>query len=55
MRRGLDRLTLVGIALGIALLLQPWWEGGFRAGFFVVAASTIAQIVVAHFPERSRA
>ncbi|MCE9594330.1 MAG: hypothetical protein K8S98_09050 [Planctomycetes bacterium] len=45
-----DRLTLVGMGLGVAILLQPWWSGGFRVGFFVTLASTLAQIVAAHLP-----
>ena len=50
----LDRATLIGIALGIALMLQPWWAGGFRAGFVVTAAATLAQIVTSHLlPQRS--
>ncbi len=53
MSASLDRLSLAGIALGLALLLQPFWAGGFRAGFFVVLASTVLQIVAAHLPRRS--
>jgi hypothetical protein len=45
-----DRLTLVGMALGVAILLQPWWSGGFRVGFFVVLGATLAQIVASHLP-----
>jgi len=43
-------MTLLGMALGVAVMLQPWWAGGMRLGFFVAAACTIAQIVLAHFP-----
>ena len=46
----LDRLTLAGIAVGTALMLQPWWSGGFEAGFFVTAVFVAAQIVAAHLP-----
>ena len=46
--RKLDRLTLAGIALGIAAMLQPWWDGGFQAGFFFTIAATLAQIAVSH-------
>lgn len=45
-----DRLTLVGMAVGVALLLQPWWAAGFRVGFFVTLGSTLLQIVAAHLP-----
>jgi hypothetical protein len=51
-RAWLDRATLVGIAAGVALLLQPWWPAGFRFGFLVTAAATLGQIVAAHLPER---
>jgi len=47
----LERLTLVGMALGAALMLQPWWPGGMRAGFFVTLGSTLAQIVLGHMAE----
>jgi hypothetical protein len=50
----LDRATLLGMALGVALMLQPWWPGGLRAGFFVTLASTVLQIVAGHLP-RGRA
>ncbi|MCK6446419.1 MAG: hypothetical protein L6Q99_08525 [Planctomycetes bacterium] len=50
-----DRLTLVGMAVGVAILLQPWWSGGFRVGFFVTLVSTLAQIFAAHLPARSSA
>ena len=47
-----ERLALAGLALGVALVLQPWWEGGMRAGFFVTISATIAQILFSHLPER---
>lgn len=46
--RVLDRLTLIGIGLGLALVLQPWWAVGFRAGFFFTIAAVLAQIVTSH-------
>jgi len=49
-----DRISLAAIAAGIGLLLQPWWESGFRAGFFVTAGATLLQIVASHLP-RGRA
>ena len=56
MRRGLsptlvrrcDRLALAGIGAGLALLFQPWWAAGFRAGFFLTLAATLAYIVTSH-------
>lgn len=50
----LEGWTLVGMALGVALMLQPWWPGGMRAGFFVTLGSTLAQIVLGHMAERER-
>jgi hypothetical protein len=38
------------MALGVAVMLQPWWEGGMRAGFFLAALCTAAQIVLSHLP-----
>ena len=49
MRR--ERFVLLGMALGVALMLQPWWGGGMRVGFFVTALFTAAHIVVSHLPE----
>ena len=46
--RSLDRLSLLGMALGVGLMLQPWWASGFMAGFFVTVMSTVAQIVFSH-------
>jgi len=43
-----DRATLWGMALGLALMLQPWWTGGLRVGFFVTLGGTVAQIVASH-------
>ena len=51
--RALDRATLIGISLGIACMLQPWWSGGFRAGFFLTALFAVLQVVASHLPSRS--
>ena len=55
--RTIDRASLIGMAIGVALMLQPWWPGGFAAGFFVTVSSTVAQIVFSHlyhgFPTRA--
>lgn len=48
----LERAALAGMALGVALMLQLWWEGGMRTGFFVTLGATIAQIVLGHLAER---
>ena len=44
----LDKLSMIGMALGVALMLQPWWAGGFALGFFVTIASNVLQIVTGH-------
>jgi hypothetical protein len=41
------------MVLGVAVMLQPWWAGGMRAGFFVAAISTIAQSIFGHLPRRA--
>ena len=46
--RVLDRSALAGMAGSVALMLQPWWAGGLRAGFFLTAAFTLLSIVVTH-------
>ena len=51
----LDKSSLVGMALGVALMLQPWWEGGFHLGFFMTLNCTVLQIVAAHLPARPSA
>jgi hypothetical protein len=48
----LDRMTLVAIALGIAVMLQPWWDRGFRVGFFLTLIATVGQIVTSHMLPR---
>ena len=45
-----DRASLVGMALGLALMLFLDASWAFRAGFFVVLGSTVAQILFAHLP-----
>jgi len=45
----LDRCALLGMALGLALMLQPWWALGFEIGFFVLLIMTCVQIVSSHF------
>ena len=47
-RARLDRISLVGLAAGLVAMLQPWWRAGFRAGFFLLLAATVLQIVAAH-------
>ncbi len=47
-RQGLDRVSLLMLAAGLALMFQPWWKEGFRVGFFVVLTATIAQVFAGH-------
>jgi hypothetical protein len=44
----LDRLTLAGIAAGLAIGLQPFWSDGLRVGFFVTLAAVVLQIAASH-------
>jgi hypothetical protein len=46
--RAVDRASLIGMALGAALMLQPWWSRGFPLGFFMTAAGTVLQIFASH-------
>ena len=50
MIRALDILSLILLAFGVALMLQPWWHDGFRNGLFVTGSGTILQIIVSHLP-----
>jgi hypothetical protein len=51
MNRRSETLALIGMAIGVATMLQPWWSGGMRAGFFLTLACTVGQIVVSHLPK----
>jgi len=46
--RTIDKLSLIGMAAGVAMMLQPWWTNGFRAGFFVTLLATVTQIIAGH-------
>ena len=46
--RSLDKLFLICMALGVAMMLQPWWKPGFQLGFFVTISSTVLQIATSH-------
>ncbi len=43
-----DRIARLGMALGVGLMLQPWWSGGLRCGFWVTAVFTLVHIVTSH-------
>lgn len=49
----IERLALACMALGVALMLQPWWTGGLRAGFFATLGAVAAQIACSHAARRS--
>ena len=48
MKLWLDRLARVGMAVGVGLMLQPWWGGGMRYGFFAAAVFTLLHIATSH-------
>lgn len=52
--RALDRFSLLAMLVGVALVLQSWWPGGFPVGFAVTGAGVILQIVAAHLPRAER-
>jgi hypothetical protein len=43
-----DQGAVAGMGVGLMLMLQPWWDGGLRAGFFVTLAGIVAQTVTGH-------
>jgi hypothetical protein len=43
------------MALGVALMLQPWWKRGMAVGFAVVLAGVVLQNVAARWPKRGGA
>src|SRR5262249_17769809 len=44
----IPRASLAGMAAGLALELQPFVDGGLRAGFLVLLVSVVLQIVSSH-------
>ncbi len=47
-----ERWVLIAMAASVAVMLQPWWSGGLRVGFFATLVCTLAHIVVSHLPEK---
>jgi len=43
-----DRVLLYGMGAGTLLMLQPFWDGGLKWGFFMTLASTVLEIVTGH-------
>ncbi len=54
-RRLFDRATLATMVAGLALLLQPWWDGGLRVGFFVTLAGVVLQTIAGHLRDEGGA
>lgn len=52
LRRGpWEMLASLLIALGVIMLMQPWFMWAFSASFLVTLAGTVMFIIVSHFPE----
>lgn len=51
--RYLDKIAQAGMGLGVALMLQPWWQGGLRYGFFATALFTLLHILTSHLVVRA--
>jgi hypothetical protein len=43
-----DGALFCGMALGTALMLQSFWQGGLEWGFFLTLGCTVLEIVTAH-------
>jgi hypothetical protein len=41
-------MAMTVIAIGVVLMVQPWWKLGFQVGFFVTLIGIVAQIVTGH-------
>lgn len=51
-RRGAwEMLATILIALGVFMLMQPFWMTAFTYSFVVTLLGTVMFIVVSHFPE----
>jgi predicted exporter len=50
----LDRLTLLAMVCGLAVMLWPGWDGALKLGFFGTLGATVAQIVVGHLRDGGR-
>ena len=52
LRRGpWEMLASCLIALGVVMLMQPWFLWAFTWSFLVTLAGTVLFIVTSHFPE----
>jgi hypothetical protein len=51
-RRGAwEMLATLLIALGVFMLMQPFWMVAFTYSFIVTLIGTVMFIIVSHFPE----
>ncbi len=51
-RRGAwEMLATILIALGVFMLMQPFWMVAFTYSFIVTLVGTVMFIIVSHFPE----
>lgn len=52
LRRGAwEMLASILIALGIFMMMQPFWLVAFTYSFLVTLVGTVMFIIVSHFPE----
>ena len=52
LRRGpWEMLASILIALGVLMLMQPFWLIAYSYSFFVTLVGTVMFIIVSHFPE----
>lgn len=52
LRRGAwEMLATIMIALGVFMLMQPFWMVAFTYSFIVTLTGTVMFIIVSHFPE----
>lgn len=52
LRRGAwEMLASLVIALGVFMLMQPFWMVAFTYSFIVTLTGTVMFIIVSHFPE----
>ena len=51
-RRGAwEMLATILIALGVFMLMQPFWMIAFTYSFIITLIGTVMFIIVSHFPE----
>jgi uncharacterized membrane protein YjjP (DUF1212 family) len=52
LRRGAwEVLASILIALGVLMMMQPFWMVAFTYSFIVTLTGTVMFIIVSHFPE----